>query len=69
LVDLDEIKKRWGDAKKGSQYYADVHALMDEVERLKQRQSFAFGNVALSHEDNCGCLVCENFRLRRILND
>ncbi len=36
MVDLDEIKKRWGDAKKGSQYYADVHALMDEVDRLKK---------------------------------
>jgi len=36
LVDLDEIKKRWGDPEKGSQYYADVHALMDEVERLRE---------------------------------
>jgi len=35
LVDLDEIKKRWGDPEKGSQYYADVHALMYEVERLQ----------------------------------
>ena len=38
MVDLDEIKKRWGDAKKGSQYYADIHALMDEVESLKAQR-------------------------------
>ena len=32
---------------------------------LTQQKSFALGNVAMSHEEGCECLGCENLRLRR----
>ena len=66
MVNLDEIRKRWGDAKKGSQYYADVHALMDEVESLSEDNK-AFEETMDGWQERVDALKVENRRLREAL--
>jgi len=69
LVDLDEIKKRWGDPEEGSQYYADVHALMDEVEEDRHRVKQLLEGRHYPAERERDQVVGENKNLREALQE